>query len=61
MQGGSELTTSLILQIGAVGMITTPQQAEDILQDGDADFILLGRELLRNPDFPLHAAAALGV
>jgi 2,4-dienoyl-CoA reductase-like NADH-dependent reductase (Old Yellow Enzyme family) len=46
---------------GAVGIITTPQQAEQILQDGQADAILLARELLRNPYWPLHAAHALGV
>lgn len=46
---------------GAVGIITTPEQAEQILQDGQADAILLARELLRNPYWPLHAAHALGV
>ena len=43
----------------AVGMITTPQEAEEVLQKEQADLILLGRELLRNPYFPLEAAAAL--
>lgn len=45
---------------GAVGMITKPRQAEDILQDGQADAIFMGRELLRNPYWPLQAAAELG-
>ncbi len=45
---------------GAVGMITTPQQAEEILSSGKADMVLLGREFLRDPYFPLHAAKALG-
>lgn len=45
---------------GAVGLITTPQQAEDILNNGQADMILLGRELLRNPYFALQAARELG-
>ena len=45
----------------AVGLITEPQQAEDILQAGDADVILLGRESLRDPSWPLRAAAELGV
>jgi 2,4-dienoyl-CoA reductase-like NADH-dependent reductase (Old Yellow Enzyme family) len=45
---------------GAVGMITTAQQAEDILSSGKADVIIMARELLRNPYFPLHAAKALG-
>lgn len=43
----------------AVGLITTPQQAEQIVADGDADIVLMGRELLRNPYWPLHAALAL--
>ena len=46
---------------GAVGLITEPKQAEDILADGSADVILLGRELLREPHWPLRAAAELGV
>lgn len=46
---------------GAVGLITDPEEAEGILNSGKADFILLGRELLRNPQWPLHAAKKLGV
>ncbi|GGK64279.1 NADPH dehydrogenase NamA [Rufibacter glacialis] len=46
---------------GAVGMITTPQEAEAIVSSGQADVVLLARELLRDPYFPLHAAKALGV
>ncbi|WP_026423211.1 NADH:flavin oxidoreductase/NADH oxidase [Actinokineospora inagensis] len=45
---------------GTVGLITDPRQAEAILADGSADLVLLGRELLRDPYWPLHAAAALG-
>jgi 2,4-dienoyl-CoA reductase-like NADH-dependent reductase (Old Yellow Enzyme family) len=45
---------------GAVGMITNTGQAEKILSDGTADLILMGRELLRNPYFPLQAAQQLG-
>jgi 2,4-dienoyl-CoA reductase-like NADH-dependent reductase (Old Yellow Enzyme family) len=44
---------------GAVGLITNPQQAEKILQDGQADMIFLAREFLRNPNFPLWAAHEL--
>lgn len=44
----------------AVGLITTPEQAEDILSQGKADMILLGRELLRDPYWPLRAAMSLG-
>ncbi|WP_394000773.1 NADH:flavin oxidoreductase/NADH oxidase [Luteimonas sp. WGS1318] len=46
---------------GAVGLITTPAQAERIVADGDADIVLLARELLRDPYFPRRAARALGV
>jgi 2,4-dienoyl-CoA reductase-like NADH-dependent reductase (Old Yellow Enzyme family) len=45
---------------GAVGMITEPAQAEEILASGKADAVLLAREFLRDPYWPLHAAAALG-
>ena len=44
----------------AVGMITEPQQANDIIASGQADIVLLAREMLRDPYWPLHAAAALG-
>jgi 2,4-dienoyl-CoA reductase-like NADH-dependent reductase (Old Yellow Enzyme family) len=44
---------------GAVGMITTAQEAEDILQNKQADLIIMARQLLRDPYFPLHAAAEL--
>ncbi|WKN47721.1 NADH:flavin oxidoreductase/NADH oxidase [Nocardioides sp. Arc9.136] len=46
---------------GAVGLITEPKQAEDVLADGSADVVLLARELLRDPHWPLRAAAELGV
>ncbi len=45
---------------GAVGMITTAEEAEGILQNNQADLIFLAREFLRNPYFPLNAAKALG-
>jgi 2,4-dienoyl-CoA reductase-like NADH-dependent reductase (Old Yellow Enzyme family) len=44
---------------GAVGLITEPTQAETIVADGQADLVLLARELLRDPYWPLHAAQAL--
>jgi 2,4-dienoyl-CoA reductase-like NADH-dependent reductase (Old Yellow Enzyme family) len=46
---------------GAVGGIVDPHQAEAIVAEGRADLVLLGRELLRDPHWPLRAAAALGV
>ncbi|AEB43468.1 MULTISPECIES: NADH:flavin oxidoreductase/NADH oxidase [Micromonospora] len=45
---------------GAVGLIVEPEQAEAIIADGEADLVLLGRELLRNPYWPRQAAAKLG-
>jgi 2,4-dienoyl-CoA reductase-like NADH-dependent reductase (Old Yellow Enzyme family) len=45
---------------GAVGLITTPQQADELVRSGKADLVLLAREMLRDPYFPLHAAKALG-
>jgi len=49
------------LLTGAVGMITDPRQAEHIIAAQEADVVLLARELLRDPYWPLHAAHALGV
>jgi 2,4-dienoyl-CoA reductase-like NADH-dependent reductase (Old Yellow Enzyme family) len=47
------------MKVGTVGMITDAAQAETILLNDDADFIFIGRELLRNPYFPLQAAQDL--
>jgi 2,4-dienoyl-CoA reductase-like NADH-dependent reductase (Old Yellow Enzyme family) len=45
---------------GAVGLITQPVQADGIIRNRQADVVLLARELLRDPYWPLHAADALG-
>ncbi|HEY0794478.1 MAG TPA: NADH:flavin oxidoreductase/NADH oxidase [Acidisarcina sp.] len=45
---------------GAVGMITSPEQAEHILRTGQGDVVSLAREMLRDPYWPLHAAQKLG-
>lgn len=45
----------------AVGMITDPDQAEEILAEGSADAVLLARAALREPAWPLRAAHVLGV
>ena len=45
----------------AVGLITDAQQAEAIVRSGQADMVLLAREMLRDPYWPLHAANVLGV
>jgi 2,4-dienoyl-CoA reductase-like NADH-dependent reductase (Old Yellow Enzyme family) len=44
----------------AVGQITEPVQADQIVRNGEADLVLLAREFLRDPYWPLHAAEALG-
>ncbi|MGY6411765.1 MAG: NADH:flavin oxidoreductase/NADH oxidase [Alkalilacustris sp.] len=44
---------------GAVGLISAPEQAEEILASGRADLVLLGRVLLADPHWPLRAAARL--
>lgn len=46
---------------GAVGLITEAEQANEIIDKGQADAVLIGREMLRDPYFPLRAARALGV
>ena len=49
------------MAVGAVGEITDPRQAETVLVTGQADTVLLGRELLRQPGWPLRAATELGM
>ena len=43
----------------AVGLITSPEQADQIIRNDQADLVLMGRQMLRDPHWPLHAAAAL--
>jgi 2,4-dienoyl-CoA reductase-like NADH-dependent reductase (Old Yellow Enzyme family) len=45
---------------GTVGQITSPAQADQIVRNGEADLVLLAREMLRDPYWPLHAAKTLG-
>ena len=45
----------------AVGQITAPAQADQIIRNGQADLVLLARQMLRDPYWPLHAAQELGV
>ena len=49
------------LPTGAVGLITEPEQAEEIVASAQADVVLLAREMLRDPYWPLRAAHELGV
>jgi 2,4-dienoyl-CoA reductase-like NADH-dependent reductase (Old Yellow Enzyme family) len=44
----------------AIGMITAPVQADQIIRNDQADIVLLAREMLRDPYWPMHAAQALG-
>ncbi|NLJ42064.1 MAG: NADPH dehydrogenase NamA [Bacteroidales bacterium] len=55
----SEIVRKSGILTGSVGLITSASQAEAILQEEKADLVLFGRELLRNPYFPLQAAKQL--
>lgn len=56
----ARLRAELDMPVMAVGLITEPSHAEQILVDGQADMIALARGMLWNPRWPWHAAAALG-
>jgi 2,4-dienoyl-CoA reductase-like NADH-dependent reductase (Old Yellow Enzyme family) len=47
--------------VGAVGLITTAEQAAEIIEQGQADMVVMAREHLRDPYFAIHAAQKLGV
>jgi 2,4-dienoyl-CoA reductase-like NADH-dependent reductase (Old Yellow Enzyme family) len=55
------IRTEAKIPVGAVGLITTPEQAEAVLASGEADAVLLARAALREPSWPLRAAAELGL
>ena len=55
----AEIRKKVGIATGAVGLITAAVQAEQILATGSADVVLLARELLRDPYWPIHAAAEL--
>ncbi|HSY43960.1 MAG TPA: NADH:flavin oxidoreductase/NADH oxidase [Candidatus Acidoferrum sp.] len=48
------------IKTAAVGFITEPKQADDIIRNGQADLVLLARQMLVDPYWPAHAAKALG-
>jgi 2,4-dienoyl-CoA reductase-like NADH-dependent reductase (Old Yellow Enzyme family) len=56
----SQIRHEAQIATAAVGLITDAQQADQIIQTGDADLILLGRKLLSNPYWAIEAAQALG-
>lgn len=57
----AQAITEIPIYTGAVGCITEPIQAEQIISNSQADVVFLARELLRNPYWPLQAAKELGV
>jgi 2,4-dienoyl-CoA reductase-like NADH-dependent reductase (Old Yellow Enzyme family) len=57
----AHVRSSAEVEVSAVGLITTPQQASDIVERGKADAVMLAREILRDPHFALRAAHELGV
>ncbi|MDF5716364.1 MAG: NADH:flavin oxidoreductase/NADH oxidase [Rhizonema sp. NSF051] len=56
----SQIRNEANILTGAVGLITSPEQADHIIRTGQADIVLLARELLRNPYWPSEAAKKLG-
>lgn len=50
-----------VVAVSAVGLITTGAQANEIVESGQADAVMLGREMMRDPHFALRAAHELGV
>lgn len=55
------VATAAHVRVSSVGRITEPRQAADIVASGQADAVMLGREMLRDPHFALRAATELGV
>ncbi len=55
-----EIRAKVGIKTGAVGLITSAKQANEIISSGKADLVFLARELLRNPYFPQNAAHELG-
>jgi 2,4-dienoyl-CoA reductase-like NADH-dependent reductase (Old Yellow Enzyme family) len=56
----ARIRSEATIPTAAVGMITTPEQADHVIRTGQADMVLLGREFLRDPYWPLRAAKTLG-
>ncbi|MBP1600596.1 MAG: oxidoreductase, partial [Acidobacteria bacterium] len=55
----AEIRSRVGIATGAVGLITQAAQAEQIVATGQADVVILAREMLRDPYWPLHAAGML--
>jgi 2,4-dienoyl-CoA reductase-like NADH-dependent reductase (Old Yellow Enzyme family) len=56
---GDRIRQEVGIATGAVGLITSPQQADQIIRTEQADMVLLAREMLRNPYWALRAAKEL--
>ena len=54
-----EIRKKINILTAGVGLITSPEQAEDIIRTGQADLVILAREMLRNPYWPLYTAEKL--
>ena len=54
-----EIRKKVNILTGGVGLITAPEQAENIIRTGQADLVVLAREMLRNPYWPLYASEKL--
>ncbi|GAB3133118.1 NADH:flavin oxidoreductase/NADH oxidase [Marisediminicola antarctica] len=57
----AEVRRDAEVEVSAVGLITEAAQADDIIRSGRADVVMMGREIMRDPHFPLRAAHELGV
>jgi 2,4-dienoyl-CoA reductase-like NADH-dependent reductase (Old Yellow Enzyme family) len=57
----AEVRRDADVEVSAVGLITEAVQADDIIRSGRADVVMMGREIMRDPHFPLRAAHELGV
>ncbi len=60
VEHASAVKKQVAIPIMAVGMITEPRQAEEIIADGHADFVMLARGVMHNPRWAWHAAIELG-
>lgn len=58
--GAEAVRSKAGIPVAAVGLITDPMQADALVRNGRADLVMLGREALRDPYWPAHAALALG-
>jgi 2,4-dienoyl-CoA reductase-like NADH-dependent reductase (Old Yellow Enzyme family) len=61
VQFAQRIKSEVNILTGAVGLITSPMQADTIIRSGQSDIVLLAREMLRNPYWPLQAAKQLNV